>query len=133
MGYGGGFTTPSDVAATGATIANLHQGIPEGAVPWPGHTGVDEGAHACMLYCHPPHSVFSLQRRQQRLLCAQCLASMSSRFNSAGLYTQRRQWKHALCTTVFFANVNVRVSVPTAQGCSTRTSTGHLNLRVCAY
>ena len=43
VGYGGPFATPAEVAATGATIANLHQGIGEGNVPWPGHTGVEEG------------------------------------------------------------------------------------------
>jgi hypothetical protein len=35
--------TPKDVADTGATVANLHQGIGQGSVAWPGHTGVEEG------------------------------------------------------------------------------------------
>jgi hypothetical protein len=43
VGYGGPFVTPKEVAATGATIANLHQGISEGNTPWPGHSGVEEG------------------------------------------------------------------------------------------
>ena len=43
VGYGGGFVTPKDVAASGATIANLHQGIGESSVPWPGHTQEEEG------------------------------------------------------------------------------------------
>jgi hypothetical protein len=43
VGYGsvdgGGFATPAQVAATGATVANLHQGIQAtGKIPWPGHS-----------------------------------------------------------------------------------------------
>lgn len=46
VGYGANgsaFATPAEVARTGATVANLHQGIGAGSVAWPGHTGVDEG------------------------------------------------------------------------------------------
>ena len=44
VGYGGRFETPALVAATGATVANLHQGIAANPdVKWPGHTAVDEG------------------------------------------------------------------------------------------
>ena len=46
VGYGANgsaFATPAEVARTGATVANLHQGIGAGPVTWPGHTKVDEG------------------------------------------------------------------------------------------
>lgn len=46
VGYGANgsaFATPAEVARTGATVANLHQGIGAGSVAWPGHTDIDEG------------------------------------------------------------------------------------------
>jgi hypothetical protein len=43
VGYGQMFVTPKDVAAAGATIANLHQGIRESSVVWPGHSQTSEG------------------------------------------------------------------------------------------
>jgi hypothetical protein len=46
VGYGANgsaFATPAEVARTGATVANLHQGIGAGPVAWQGHTDVDEG------------------------------------------------------------------------------------------